>query len=79
MASEKIFKGNNPFPVTIHLIGAAERCPTKAMSCGDRKPEEKCYHKDTKTRRIQSKTIFFSSLCLCGEKLLLRFGCAEQP
>jgi hypothetical protein len=34
------------------------------MICEDGKPEEKCNYQDTKTRRIQRKTIFFSSLCL---------------
>jgi hypothetical protein len=70
---------NRRLVVTIHVIEAVERCPTKAMSCEDRRPEENCNHKDTKTRRIQSKTLFFSSLYFCGEKPLLRPGCAGSP
>jgi hypothetical protein len=62
LAAVSVFVAGSQVLVTIHVIGAVERCPTKAMSCEDRKPEEKCNHKDTKTRRIQSKTIFFSSL-----------------
>jgi hypothetical protein len=43
---------------------------------------EEYNHKDGNTLRIHSKTISFSSLCLCVfvvKSFLLRFDCAEQP